>query len=107
MGRQAARRGKRAGTRAQGRGKEEGEGDSERGERGTQLGIQKPAITVTGSPRARKWRERWKKERGSCCAGKSNEREIEGREGRAGPGRAGSGWAGSRAGMQAHNTHDH
>jgi hypothetical protein len=34
------------------------------------LGIQNPAITVTGSPRARGGRERWKRGRGSCCAGK-------------------------------------
>jgi hypothetical protein len=48
-------------------------------ERGAHLGIQKPAITVTGSPRARGGRERWKKGRGrgTYCAGKSNEREIE------------------------------
>jgi hypothetical protein len=50
-------------------------------------------------------RERWKKGRGSCCAGKSNERDIErgahgvcgapgARGGCAGPGRAGSGRTG-------------
>jgi hypothetical protein len=33
--------------------------------------------------------------------------ERQGRVGRAGLSRAGSGWAGSRAGTEAHNTHDH
>jgi hypothetical protein len=43
---------------AQGRvGKEKGEGDREREreERGANLGIQKSVITVTGSPRAKRW----------------------------------------------------
>jgi hypothetical protein len=92
-------------------------------ERGAHLGIQKLAITVTGSPRARGGRERWKKGRGrgTYCAGKSNEREIErgahmgglgatATRRRAGPGRAELGrvgLAGSRARTEAHNTSDH
>jgi hypothetical protein len=74
--RDARREGKR-GWRGRERDKEE---------RGAHLGIQKPVITFTGSPRARGGRERWKKGRGSCCAGKSNEREIE-------MWRMGGGWA--------------
>jgi hypothetical protein len=73
----------------------------EREREGAHLGFQNPAITVTESPRARGGRERWKRGRGSCCAGKSNERKGE-REGgtcmggeRGAPGRAGQGWAGS------------
>jgi hypothetical protein len=43
------------GTRdTQGGGKREGEGGRER-ERGAHLRIQKPAITVTGSLRAKRW----------------------------------------------------
>jgi hypothetical protein len=58
------------------------------------LGIQNPAITVTGSPRARGGRERWKRGRGSCCAGKIKcEREGEGARGGT-PGRAGLGQVG-------------
>jgi hypothetical protein len=72
----------------------EGEGD-ERGE-GAHLGIQNPAITITESPRARGGRERWKRWRGSCYAGKSNERKGERGGGRAwgegGAHRAGLGW---------------
>jgi hypothetical protein len=72
--------------------------EREREGRGAHLGIQKPAITVIRSPRARGGRERWKNGRGSYCAGKSNEREIErgrawcfGSQGRAGARRAGPG----------------
>jgi hypothetical protein len=53
------------------RGKREGEGE------GSSPWDKKPVITVIGSPRARGGRERWKKGRGSYCARKSNEREIE------------------------------
>jgi hypothetical protein len=48
----------------------EGKGEREREKGETHLGIQNPAITVTGSPRARGGRERWKGGRGSCCAEK-------------------------------------
>jgi hypothetical protein len=105
--RDARREGKR-GWRGRERDKEE---------RGAHLGIQKPVITFTGSPRARGGRERWKKGRGSCCAGKSNEREIEmwrmggdghrGRAGHAGLGRVGSGRTRSCRGSKTHHTPDH
>jgi hypothetical protein len=69
----------------------------ERGKGELTLGIQNPAIIVTGSPRARGGgeRERWKRGRGNCCTGKTNERKGErghgGREGH--QGRTGPGWA--------------
>jgi hypothetical protein len=59
-------------------GREKRRGTGGRGKRrGAHLGIQNPAITVTESPRAQGGRERWKRGRGSCCAGKSNERKGE------------------------------
>jgi hypothetical protein len=77
----------------------EGGGDREREERGAHLGIQNSAVTITGAPRARGGRERWK--RGSCCARKLNEGKGErrgarawgrqGHQGRTGPDRAGLG----------------
>jgi hypothetical protein len=73
----------------------EGEGD-ERGE-GAHLGIQNPAITVTKSPRARGGRERWKRGRGSCCMGKSNERKGERGGARMGGGGGAQGGAPGRA----------
>jgi hypothetical protein len=88
------------------------------------LGIQNPAITVTGSPRARGGRERWKRGRGSCCAGKFKcVREGEGARmggglgaraarghaglGRVGSGRARSGQTRSRRWSKTHCTPDH
>jgi hypothetical protein len=93
--------GTRRGAHGRRKGRERGRGE-------LTLGIQNPAITVTGSPRARGGRERWKKERGGYYAGKSNEREVErGRAWGGGarrPGRARSG----RVGLgRAHNAHDH
>jgi hypothetical protein len=68
------------------RGRRERERERERGREGgrgrAHLGDPNPAITVTGSPRERGGRERWKRGRGSCCSGKTNERKGEG--GRAG-----------------------
>jgi hypothetical protein len=57
------------------------EREGERGEGEAHLGIRNPTITVTGSPRARGGRERWKRGRGSCCVGQSNERERGGAHG--------------------------
>jgi hypothetical protein len=66
-----------AGTTAQGRTRggggrskgacREGKGEGER-ER-AHLGIQKPAITVTGSPRAKRWERDGREVGGGCCAG--------------------------------------
>jgi hypothetical protein len=83
------------------------------------LGSKNPAITVTGSPRAKRWERGGREGDGVAAREKSNERDIErGRMGvcgalgacgvrRAGPGWVGSGWARSGAGTEAHNTHDH
>jgi hypothetical protein len=86
------------GRRGEGRGHVQGRGERE----SSPGGSKNPAITVTGSPRARGGRERWKRGRGSCCAGKSNEIKGErggrlggGRGARGAPGRAGLGQAGS------------
>jgi hypothetical protein len=65
--------GRRAGTRTAKR----GERERGRGRESSPWGSKNLAITVTASPRARDGRERWKRGRGSCCAGKSNERKGE------------------------------
>jgi hypothetical protein len=71
-GRQDARgeggRGAQGRRKGRERGKREREGE-------LTSGIRNLAITITESPRARGGRERWM--RGSCCAGKSNERKEE------------------------------
>jgi hypothetical protein len=89
-GRVRAREGRRQGGRAEGpgragggeeragtRGREEkGKGERkrvrERGEGEAHLGIQNPAIIVTGSHLGHEVGERWKRGRGSgsCCSGK-------------------------------------
>jgi hypothetical protein len=57
-----ARGGKRKGR--------EREREGKRGGGEAHLGIQNPAITVTGSHLGHEVGERWKRGRGSCCAGK-------------------------------------
>jgi hypothetical protein len=103
-------RGGEAGARAgKGKGRER---EREREEGGAHLGIQKPVITVTGSPRANRWeREVEERERErELLRGKSNERDIE--RGAhwgcvaLGARRAGSGWVAGQNESPQH-THDH
>jgi hypothetical protein len=108
---------RRAGTRVGKRGKGRKRKREREGGGELTLGIQNPAVTVTGSPRARGGREVGERERERrLLRGKNQMREIErggarmgeevGCQGRAGQGRAGPGRVGSRRGPKTHNTHD-
>jgi hypothetical protein len=82
---------------------------------GSHLGVQNLAITVTGSPRAKRWKRGGREGEGVVAReNQMGEKEGEGghawggaRGARPGPARAGLGRARSRAGTEAHNTHDH
>jgi hypothetical protein len=103
----AARRGERAGEKGGDARREEGKGE---GEGELTLGIQNLAITVTGSPRAKRWERGGREGEGVVAREKQmRERERGGAHGGWGArgARPGPGWAGSRRGPKTHSTNDH